>query len=252
MVDRWLSGGCDGGAELVDGTVRRTTGPWTASVHGLLSHLANAGFQGAPRPLGVDDRGRERLTFLEGETVGVARPWPGWTHSDEALVQVARWLRCYHDAVADFVPPADAVWREGRTWRPGQIVSHHDAAPYNAVWGDSGLVGFVDWDMAGPTTYDADLAWMAFSWVPLHARSVVSAEGFSAFPARRERLRTFLDAFGCEGTVDEVLGLVAPRIRHQVAIMRETAGAGDPDYERMLALGRDRDLESAIDELADI
>ncbi len=39
-----------------------------------------------------------------------------------------------------------------------------------------GLGGQVDWDMAGPTTVEADVAWVAFSWAPLHAREVVEAE----------------------------------------------------------------------------
>jgi len=252
MDDRRLMGGFDGGAELVGGNVRRTAGPWTASVHLLLAHLEAAGFEGAPRPLGWDDQGREVLTYLPGETVGSARPWPGWTHTDEALVQVADWLRRYHQAVADFVPPADAVWREGQSWKPGLMVAHNDAAPYNAVWGAGRPVGFVDWDMAGPVTKEADLAWMAFSWVPLHARAVVSAEGLSAFSARRKRLENLLALYGWEGTTQDVLGLVAVRITDQLQTVRATANAGDATYQRMLEFGRDKDLEIALKELGDI
>jgi len=141
MNDRRLIGGFDGGAELVGGSVRRSAGPWTASVHRLLAHLAAVGFEGAPRPLGWDDQGRDVLTYLPGDSVGSIRPWPMWTHTDEALVQVADWLRRYHQAVADFVPLVDAVWREGRAWKPGMIVAHNDAAPYNAVWDAGRLVG---------------------------------------------------------------------------------------------------------------
>src|SRR4028119_642084 len=79
-----VAGGVDGGADLVDGAFRRASGPWTPSVHLLLSHLFHAGFVGAPRPLGWDREGREILTLLEGQTVGLARPWPEWVHSDLA------------------------------------------------------------------------------------------------------------------------------------------------------------------------
>ena len=68
--------------------------------------------------------------------MGSSLPWPEWVHADATLAQVARWLRRYHDAVADFVPPAAAVWRMGGQWAPGLIVGHNDAAPYNAVWRD--------------------------------------------------------------------------------------------------------------------
>ena len=36
----------------------------------------------------------------------------GMDSLDEALVQVAGWLRRYHEAVLDFDPGPDAEWRE--------------------------------------------------------------------------------------------------------------------------------------------
>ncbi|GAA2713268.1 phosphotransferase [Actinoplanes palleronii] len=163
-----LAGGFDGGAVRVGGTVRRGPGPWTPAVHALLRHLEATGFDQAPRVLGFDQQGRETLSFLPGAVIGTARPWPGWAHSDEALRQVAGWVRDYHAAVAGFVPPAGAVWREGGSWRPGLIIGHNDAAPYNAAWSDGRLTGFFDWDLAGPAEPVADLAFVAFAWVPLH------------------------------------------------------------------------------------
>jgi hypothetical protein len=65
MVDERLPGGNAGGATRVGDTVRRNAGPWTPAVHSLLRHLQSKGFDGAPLPLGIDDQGREILTFLE-------------------------------------------------------------------------------------------------------------------------------------------------------------------------------------------
>lgn len=252
MGELRLAGGCDGGAALVDGVVCRTSGPWTASVHVLLAHLAAAGFSGAPTPLGWDAQGREMLTFLPGTTIGFLLPWPRWVHSERALRDVAVWLCDYHRAVDDFVPPSDAIWREGERWRPGLIIGHNDAAPYNAVCNPDGLVGFIDWDMAGPLTPEADLAWVAFSWVPLHARSVVAAEGFTAFARRRERLEAFLSAYGWQGSMNDVVRLVADRLEEQLRAMCATARAGDRTYQRMLELGRDDDLRTALTELDEL
>jgi hypothetical protein len=243
-----LEGGFDGGASLVDGVVRRTAGAWTPAVHALLAHLEAAGFAGAPRALGVDADGREMVTFLAGETVGNARPWPSWTHSSPALVDVARWLRTYHAAVADFVPPKGARWREGETWQPGMIVAHNDAAPYNAVWNDTGLVGFVDWDMAGPVRPELDVAWVAFSWTPLHAAHVVAAEGFTDLDSRLPRLELFLGEYGWQGTTSDILDLIGERLTLQLTLMTEAA-ASDPTYQRMLAAGRDQDLRVALSQL---
>jgi hypothetical protein len=75
-VEIRLDGGNAGGAVRAGDTVRRAAGPWTPSVHALLAHLAGRGFAGSPRPLGVDEQGREVLTFLAGESVGSARHQP--------------------------------------------------------------------------------------------------------------------------------------------------------------------------------
>lgn len=248
MGDR-LEGGFDGGASLVGGVVRRTAGAWTSSVHALLAHLEAVGFDGAPRPLGVDADGREMVSFLPGLTVGNARPWPAWTHSESALVDVARWLRRYHMAVADFVPPADAPWREGESWQPGMIIAHNDAAPYNAVWNTGGLVGFVDWDMAGPVRIELDVAWVAFSWTPLHAPHVVAAEGFTDLASRLPRLELFLGEYGWQRTTSDILDLIAQRLTLQLQLMTQAAGSGDPTYQRMLTAGRHLDLQVALDSL---
>jgi hypothetical protein len=244
-----LPGGFDQGAELVDGTVRRTPGPWTRSVQALLAHLEAAGFDGAPRPLGFDAAGREVVSFLDGQTVGTTRPWPAWTHSDAALADVATWLRRYHTAVADFVPPASSYWREGGAWRPGQIIAHNDAAPYNAVWNDTGLVGFVDWDMAGPTTSELDAAWVAFSWIPFHASHVIAAEGFTDLGSRPRRLELFLRTYNWQGTTRDFADLIAARISHQLSVVTSNADGGDPTYRKIVAAGRAHDLEVALDEL---
>lgn len=247
---RPLPGGGDQGAARHGETVVRTAGPWSPSVHQLLDHLARKRFSGSPRALGIDE-GHERLTYLDGETVGDRRPWPGFVHSDWALAGVAGWLRDYHRAVIDFIPPEDAEWREvHEPWEPGMIIAHNDAAPYNCVWKEGSIVGFIDWDMAGPKSRLDDVAWVAFAWVPLHARTVVSAEGFADFDRRRERLELFLNAYGGDWSPEEVLTAMDRVVERQIRLMHRRAAAGDETYERMLKLGRDHDLRSARAEIA--
>src|SRR5688500_18477396 len=81
----------------VGDTVRRRTGPWTTAVHALLAHLADVGFDGAPRVLGIDDQSREVLTYIAGED-GRSAP----RYSDDTLIEEAQLLRSYHDAVRGF------------------------------------------------------------------------------------------------------------------------------------------------------
>ena len=166
---------------------------------------------------------------------------------------MGRWLRDYHQAVANYHPPPHAVWRESHApYGPEAVVAHNDAAPYNAVWKDGKLVGFIDWDMAGPRRREDDLAWTAFSWVPLHARYVVAAEGFTEFGRRRTRLSAFLDSYGTLLTPDDVIARVGVLIDDQIHLMRQNASAGDATYQRMLEHGRAHDLEMARRELHEV
>lgn len=114
-----------------------------------------------------------------------------------------------------------------------------------ALFVHSDVVGFVDWDMAGPRSVEDDDAWVAFSWVPFHAPRVVAAEGFREFHRRAERLQMFLRAYGWEGPPSGVLATLDRVVAQQIDIMRSRAATGDPTYERMLKLGRHHDLEAA-------
>ena len=51
--------------------------------------------------------------------------------------------------------------------RTGLLIAHLDASPWNAVWADGALAGFVDWDTASPSRREDDLAFSALTWVPL-------------------------------------------------------------------------------------
>ena len=264
MGEVQLPGGNAGGALLVDGTVRRSAGPWTPTDHSLLRFLEASGFDEAPRALGFDSQGREILSFLPGETVGDTLPWPDWIHSDGALVDVGRWLRRYHDVVAEFTPPKDARWRmTSRAASPGDVIGHNDAAPYNAVWlsrsaatrrsgGDptSRLVGFIDWDFASPCDAVWDLAFVACAWVPLHARDVAAREGFTDFDDRPRRLRLLLDTYRYDGTVSDLIEVVQARIRDHIRGIKELANEGDPLILRLIDDGVITRNERALDELS--
>ena len=166
MKEEKLLGGNLSDAVRLGDTVRRRAGPWTPSVHALLRYLEQAGFE-APRALGVDEQGREILTFVEGEAhPGWPDPRPQWTFDDEHLVSAAKLLRRYHDLVAGFTPPASARWRLVAP-ASHEIICHNDWSPWNAVYRDRRVAVMVDWDMAGPGSRLWDLANAAYSWVPL-------------------------------------------------------------------------------------
>ena len=146
-----LSGGnVTAGIVRVGDTVRRPAGPWTPAVHGLLDHLHQRGFAGAPRALGMDDEGREILSFAEGVA---AWPWDAFRTraTDAALRRVAELIDAYHAAVADYRPPADAAWSPIAPGRAApDTLCHNDLAPWNLILGPAGELTLIDWDLAAP------------------------------------------------------------------------------------------------------
>ncbi|WP_433790901.1 aminoglycoside phosphotransferase family protein [Actinoplanes sp. CA-252034] len=210
--------------------------PWAPAVRALLRHLEKSDFDGAPP--------------VDGNATGAALPWPEWTREDDTLWQVAQWLREYHEAVADFVPPADAHWRKGGAWEPGLIIGHNDAAPYNATRAGRRLTGFVGWDFAGPVSRDADLAFTAFAWVPLTAHSDATADGWTDLTDRPRRLRMLLDAYGWRGTAADMIREVRDRISAAIHDIRRLATDGDHDCRELIHSGHDLRLAAAVKELA--
>ncbi|TJY69364.1 hypothetical protein E4J89_10545 [Arthrobacter sp. CAU 1506] len=105
--------------------VRRPASAQTELVFSLLEHARSNGFTGVPEPLGIDEQGRERLRYIPGDVA--IPPFPKWSLSPGLLASVSRLLRAFHDAVADFVPPANAVWNTELAHPDGgRIVGHND------------------------------------------------------------------------------------------------------------------------------
>jgi len=93
-----LGGDVTEGVVRVGNTVRRPLQATSPLVHALLKHLEAVGFDGAPRFLGVDDRGREILSYIPGEVAG--RPRPPWIADEDRMISLARLVRAYDDAAA--------------------------------------------------------------------------------------------------------------------------------------------------------
>jgi hypothetical protein len=72
------------GIVRIGDTVRRPLRPFSLTVQAYLAHLRDAGFTGAPLPLGVDEQGREMLSFVPGDVP--RNPLPPQTAGDEVLV----------------------------------------------------------------------------------------------------------------------------------------------------------------------
>jgi phosphotransferase family enzyme len=163
------------GVVKVGETVRRPTSPATRFAATLLSHLASAGFEGAPRYLDQDGLGREILTFLPGE---VPAKWRAF--ADEQVAQAGILLRRMHDASRGLAERLGG----------GHVVCHHDPGPNNTVFRNGLPTAFIDFDFAAVGDPLADLGYLAWSWC-------ISSKPSRGRPAEQARqVRILADAYG--------------------------------------------------------
>jgi hypothetical protein len=159
VVEEPLAGGFVNDVVRVGDTVRRTAGDRTAFVQALLCWLAEQGWTGSPRFLGLDDQGREMLTFIEGQ-VGWQPALRSAVDAEAALVTVASLVRELHDLTAGT-----------RLARGAEVVCHNDLSPrntvYRAVTGGWEPVAFIDWDLAAPGERIHDLAHVCWQFLGL-------------------------------------------------------------------------------------
>ena len=226
-----LSGGLTnaGLVSRVGDTVRRPWRPTSPSTWALLDHLERVGFDGAPRSLGVDDRGREILSYIPGEAA--IEPYQDWALTDEALVSVAALLRRYHDAAAsfnaagrswpDFVP---AEFRDG-------LISHNDPNLDNVIFSDGVAVGLIDFDLARPGSAVWDVTCAVRLWAPLRDERAAPDEGRGR---SLDRLRIFIDAYGLDRR-DRLRVVDAAIQTHErcYRVVRTALGGGHETFGRM-------------------
>ena len=218
-------GNMSSGVVRVGDTVRRPAGAWTPAVHALLNHLHAVGFRGAPRALGLDEQGREVLTFVPGSVA-----WPDHfsrLDPDDQLRRVVRLIRDFHDAVAEFTPPPDAWWQILIPADGDEIIAHHDLAPWNLIIGDQQWA-FIDWDVAAPGTRLGDLAYAIHGFVPLSANPTYQREDAG------RRLRLIADTYELtEEQRLDILPLLVRRTHGMYAFLAEQAARGVQPWTRL-------------------
>lgn len=143
-----LGGRLTTGVVRIEDTVRRpvtSSSPLTAR---LLTHLANIGFDGAPRYLGRDERNRDIFSFISGWV-----PANFQRFENSQVWRAGQLLQRFHAATAD-----------SHLVIPGQVVCHHDPGPNNVVFRDGIPHAFIDFDMAAPGDPLDDIGYMAWTW----------------------------------------------------------------------------------------
>jgi hypothetical protein len=210
MGEDVLAGGSVSAVVRVGDTVRRPAA--SPFVRRVLIYLSERGWAGAPRWLGVDERGRDVLSYLDGDVPWQLERQPAM-RTDAALAGIATLVRELHDLTAG------TELAEG-----GEVVCHNDLSPRNTVYRDLRPVAILDWDIAAPGRRVHDVAHVCWQFLGL---------GPGADPDRAGRqVRLVADAYG----LDERGELVDTVLWWQERCWRgiaAKAAAGDPAMVRL-------------------
>ena len=191
------------GVVRVGDTVRRPTGSHSPFVHALLQHLEEVSFHAVPRFLGIDESGREILSYIEGSVPGNINPGL----DDEEIEAAAGLLRRYHDATAGSVLAGSE-----------EVVCHNDISPVNTVFVDGRPAALIDFDAARPGPRMRDVSYGMFLWLHL---------GWDGPSAERQlgRIRLWCDAYGLTNR-SRLIEEVQQRVRETAESLRR-AGLED-------------------------
>lgn len=228
-----LAGGVANAGRVVrvDSHVLRPSNERSRTVHGFLAALRSAGFTGASLPVGIDDDGRERLEFIEGDVA--LPPYPEWAQTDNALTSIASLMVEFHRASRSF-DPGGAEWSdELADPSGGEVVCHNDVCLENVVFRDGVAVGLLDFDYAAPGRPVYDLGQFARMCVPID--DDVNAERLGWLPVDRPgRLRLVADTAGLDaaGRVELLTTLDDPIARGGEFVQRRVE-LGDPGFVTM-------------------
>jgi hypothetical protein len=229
VAEEQLAGGNANAGQVVrDGQhVLRPSGPRSGSIHAFLRAVRQAGFDGAPLPIGIDADGRERLVFVEGDVP--LTPYPEWSQTNDALASTARLLRGLHDAARGFDPSAHS-WNDGLADPAGgTVVCHNDLELSNVVFRNGIAVALIDFEFAAPGRAEYDLACFARLCVPIDDEFDQARMGWLP-DDRPARLRLVADAYGLDANGrSEFLRAMNDSIDRIEVAVRRAVDAGDPN-----------------------
>ena len=165
-------------------------------VREYLLYLEKEGMPGVPRFLGIDEQGRDMFSYLPGKTMGPDYP-PDHPclHSDQCVIDTARFMRKLHDTSVGFLPKAiESGWTN--PYFPDEtpeIICHGDAHIWNFAYVNDRLAGLFDFDQAYPGTRHWELAGtLTMMSFPFYYKYDAATQADKA----KRQIKLFFDEYG--------------------------------------------------------
>lgn len=185
MEEALEGGNTTAGVVRVGGTVRRPRGGHSAYADRVLLELGAAGVTWAPRYLGVDDKGRDSFSFIDGVTTDHPSE-----RAEASYAQMGEILRELHETT-----------RSSSLAAGGECVVHGDPGPYNVVMVGGLPVALIDWDSARAGHPLEDFGYAGWTWC-------VQSVGGIPVADQARRLRALVGGYGVAFAPELVLAAV--------------------------------------------
>ena len=217
LVGGW---GQDNLPERLGKVVHRDQSDHSKYVHQVLVLLEKAGFAFAPRFLGIDDKNREMIAYIDGY-VPHGQDVPPETWSLTTMQAIFEQIRTLHDLTA------------GTALARGcECVCHGDLSYANTVYSEGRAVAFIDWDLAHPGTRLEDVAYALLEYLSIGEYEGDGVEG------RANLARALADAYGVsQGEKQEVFDLMLKQLMQTREKQLASARQGRPSGQRLVRAG---------------
>ncbi|AGF57225.1 hypothetical protein B0P06_004482 [Clostridium saccharoperbutylacetonicum] len=243
-----LSGGNSTSVYKHNETVLREQKTWSSTIHRVLLHLEKFEYTNSPRFIGIDDMGREILSFVPGECKA---DYPFTNDENEQLSiikKVAEIMRKYHDATLSFERTDIDSWMfsyKGALEK--EVICHNDIAPYNMTFVNNMPYGLIDFDTCCPAPRIWDIVYALYRFVPFSKKIYDNEkQEYRNYDVDRDKefrkksIRVFFDAYGMECPDDSFVQMTA-RLQALADLIYNESQNGNSAFKKMLEEGH-RDL----------